>query len=384
LVLPTLDQLQTTIRGLAIDINSRLAAIEEGMVSNSTSDNSGETVPEQATQIRTLGNLRNCLKSAASVVSSASTAYGYEIGEQRGTVYGSDFGDVFPPQPSDFMLDWIESNEIPEVDEASNNQSVAIGPEGSRHSTLTSPLVDWDSDGEEELDFIQALFQQGMSNLNANEVSEAEKDLQNCVNRLSNNKWPEEMSKKFRSMQLDAMSALVTALKKQQKWDDTQKLLKEKITLAASFRTNENDLIILNDTLMLSEVLLEKKDLTEALLYGRRAYRAFKKQDPQNQDRCVDALRILIRICQSSGKQSDADAYLALLRQNFSLNIKETEHALSQRDSSKLSGRFCKSIDRMPASKAISLSCLGGDCENDGEDSAGGLETLNCIYGGGG
>src|SRR5436305_7535416 len=91
LVLPTLDQLQTTIRRLAIDINSRLAAIKEGMASNLTSnltsDNSGETVPEQATQVRTLDNLRNCLKSAASVVSSASTAYGYEIGEQRRTVY---------------------------------------------------------------------------------------------------------------------------------------------------------------------------------------------------------------------------------------------------------------------------------------------------------
>lgn len=60
-----------------------------------------------------------------------------------------------------------------------------------------------------------------MSNLNANEVSEAKKDLQNCVNRLSNNKWPKEMSKKLRSLQLDAMSGLVTALKKQQKWDDT-------------------------------------------------------------------------------------------------------------------------------------------------------------------
>lgn len=115
--------------------------------------------------------------------------------------------------------------------------------------------------------------------------------------------------------------------------DDTQKLLKEKIALAASFRTNESDLTVLNNTLMLSEVLLEKKDITEALLYGRRAYRAFKKQDPPNQERCVDALRILIRICQSSGKQSDADAYLALLRQKFSLNTKETEHALSRHDS---------------------------------------------------
>lgn len=127
------------------------------MISNSTSDNSGDIVPEPATQIRTLDNLRNCLKSAASIVSSASTAYGYEIGGQGDTVYDSDFGDVFLSQPSDFTLDWIELNRITEVDEASNNQSVSTGPERLWHSTLTNPLVNWDSDGEEELDFIQAL-----------------------------------------------------------------------------------------------------------------------------------------------------------------------------------------------------------------------------------
>jgi hypothetical protein len=217
LVLPTLDQLQTTIRGLAININSCLATIEEEIVSNSMSDNSREIVPEQAIQIRMLDNLQNCLKSAASIVSSVSTVYSYEIGKQRGTIYSSDFGDMFLSQPSDFILDWVELNEITGVDEMSNNQSDTTGLEGSQHSTLTSLLVNWDSDRKEELDFIQTLFQKEISNLNTNKVSKAEKDLQNCINCLSNNKWPEEMSKKLCSLQLDTMSGLVTALKKQQK-----------------------------------------------------------------------------------------------------------------------------------------------------------------------
>ena len=303
-----------------------MAAMEDVLRSNSTSNNSEETPNDQTTQFQTLDNLRNCLKSAASIVSSASTAYSHEIGGGVSTVYGSDFGDVFPPQPSDLTLDWIKSNAIPEVDEASNDQSLATGPEGWLHS----PSGDWDSDVEEQLELIQALFHQGMSRLNANKSNEAEKDFRNCMNRLSSNEWPQGSPDEFNSLRFNVMSALVTVLKKQQKWDDAQKLLKEKITLTASLHANGNSLVVLDDTLMLSEVLLETKDLTEALLYGRRAYKGFKNQDPQNSDRCVDALRLLIRICELGGNQSDADAYLAVLHHKFPPKTKETEHSLSR------------------------------------------------------
>ena len=244
---------------------------------------------------------------------------------------------MFPPHPINFTLDWIKSSEITKVDEASNNQSVATGPEDRRHSNLTSPVGEWDSDEEGELDIIHAmihyLFQQGILNLNANEFSRAEMYLQNCIKCLSHRKRREEISKKFPSLHFEVMSALVTALIKQQKWDDAQTLLEEKIDLRASFHTNDNDLTVVDDILTLSEVLIAKNHLPEALRYGKHAFRALTKQNPQNQDRCATALRVLIQICQLSGNQHDADGYFALLHQQYSPNAKETEYSLSRRDS---------------------------------------------------
>jgi tetratricopeptide (TPR) repeat protein len=324
---PAMDQLQITIRELAIDINSRLEAMEDKMRVNPSDE---ETLREGATEFRTLGNLRSCLKSAASVVSSASTIYGYEKVGDGANAHDSDFGDVFPRETSSIMLSWIESNEITEAGEASNSQNIATGLEELRHSAPISAPGEWDSDEEEELEITQALFQQGLSNLKADEISEAEKHLRNCIDRLSNNQWPQSLANQLKPLRFDAMSALVTVLQKQQNWDDAEKLLKEKIILAASLHMHRNYLTVLDDTLMLSEVLLEKKDFTEALLYGRRVYRAFKKQSPQNRDRCASAILVIIRIYELSGNQSDAEAYIALFRQNFSQSTDETEHSLSR------------------------------------------------------
>ena len=115
-------------------------------MSNPAPENSIETTFDQAVESKSYQNMRECLRSAATVITSASTAYGHD--EKALTSYGSDFGDVFPNQENPFMLDWIKSNEIPEENEMSKS-------ENWDEDTIAQPLGDWDSDEEEELDLVQ-------------------------------------------------------------------------------------------------------------------------------------------------------------------------------------------------------------------------------------
>ena len=119
------------------------------------------------------------------------------------------------------------------------------------------------------------------------------------------------------TLRLYAMFRLIDVLIDQRKWDDAQKLLKKKITLAASGQSQVDGVTVIDDTLLVAKVLFEKKDFTEAPLYARRARKDLKKAGLQDSHRSEEALLLLIKICQSSGKQSDADAYQAVHRQKF-------------------------------------------------------------------
>jgi hypothetical protein len=63
--------------------------------------------------------------------------------------------------------------------------------------------------------------------------------------------------------------------------------------------------------------LREKKEFAEALLSGRRAYRGFKKQGPACKSQCKEVLQLLVQVCKSDGKQSEADAYVAVLHEQY-------------------------------------------------------------------
>ncbi|KAF2671957.1 WD40 repeat-like protein [Microthyrium microscopicum] len=100
-------------------------------------------------------------------------------------------------------------------------------------------------------------------------------------------------------------------------WDEAQKLLKTKIAITASYREGRYDQSVLTDTLLLSKVLRDKGDLSEARLYGRRAYKSFKKQKPSNRENCIAALENLIQISDLGSQPRDADAYRAVLDHHY-------------------------------------------------------------------
>ncbi|KAF2671956.1 hypothetical protein BT63DRAFT_184472 [Microthyrium microscopicum] len=218
-VIPALDEVQAAIRSLGLDMNSRLAAIEDNMKSEPSTGPSEDTDQSSSQeQAEVIKNMRNCLRSAATVVSSASTVYVRRPGKDYETVYGSDFGDVFPPEPSDIMLDWIETNKIAENEQDSPENTPLAAATLESHSTLLAPAGEWDSDEEEELEFIQALYQQALSKLDSDQSVEAESYLQNCLQRLSQEQWPQGIPASLNSLRIDTMSALISIFIAQKKW----------------------------------------------------------------------------------------------------------------------------------------------------------------------
>jgi hypothetical protein len=313
----TLDELQTMIRRLAMDMNQRMASVENTNTSkqpNNTDDDDDddddELVADRVFKKPAIENLRNCLRSAASIVSSASTAIGRDIGTGQSTIYGSDFGDVFPPQPSDLMLSWIESNRVDESDEITNSGT-------ARSSTHVSSVkdpeaqVDWDSDEEHDIELAKMILKQGKAKILAGDFEGAERYLENCRGRLIDMQDLPRFGSIIPDLLLDTLSHLITTSREQQKWDDADKLLRQKITLIS--RHSSRDLSSISDMLALAEVLLEKKEITESLLYARKAYRSSKKQGATRINNCKRALNLLVKVCVLSDKQIEADAYGALL-----------------------------------------------------------------------
>jgi len=320
----SLDQIQAMIRRLGNEVNSRMASmtelvtstIDESETSDKASDKASEetndeTLKEQKTTLKTMLILRNCLQSAASVASSASTVMCRKAGAESYTDYGSDFGDIFPRDMNNRMLDWIDSNIIDETCESGSWQRASIDQNGDTF-TSADQSQDWDSDDELELEMSTALIKYGNSKLSEKNFEEAESCFENCIDRVTQRDVTLRVNNDLATAKLNAMSGLVTALKEQSKWDDAQKLLREKIAILSRMgNTNSEDAVL--DTLTLAEVLLAKRDFTEALLYGRRAYKAFKRVGILRQRECKQSLNLLIDICRESGKLQEAHAYSAIL-----------------------------------------------------------------------
>ncbi len=102
----------------------------------------------------------------------------------------SDFGDVFPPSPSEAMMRWMSDNTVPEFEEEDSSQTAALSVPSS--STLVPTvsalgLDDSDSDGEIEVDIVEAQLRRGKQELASGDRDEAERYLRAGLDRLRRN-----------------------------------------------------------------------------------------------------------------------------------------------------------------------------------------------------
>ncbi|KAJ4335350.1 hypothetical protein N0V95_008925 [Ascochyta clinopodiicola] len=147
-IIPNLNKLYDEIRNLGADLNAKIEKLE-GTVVNQGFHAESELI--------SLTNLKECVESAADVVSTASTTLGPEGSERASAKYGSDFGDVFKKESNETMQRWMSSNTVYEFDDV---EAPTLDPsETSTGDALTVYESDSDSDIDNEL--VRALFNNG-------------------------------------------------------------------------------------------------------------------------------------------------------------------------------------------------------------------------------
>ncbi|KAE8448846.1 hypothetical protein EG329_008848 [Mollisiaceae sp. DMI_Dod_QoI] len=306
-ILPNLDELNQAIRQIAHDISN--------LVESNASD----------TQLLALNNLRNCVQSAASIVSSASTTLGVEPADPFSVAYGSEFGDCFPFEPGETMIRWISSNTVYEFEEEPAAES------SSRRRNLTSGNLQSveedaeqeqsDSDTDLEVEIFQALLKRGKEKFQAKDFGDAERLFRNCLTRISSNGSMASLHHTPRSKS-EIMTLLLDVYLAEEKWNEAQSLLLDKIALGSRGMSSDNGRVLL-DMLALVDVLIRKNSYAEALLYGRRALKGYRKMGSDGVLGVENSLKVLVRVCHLDGNYDEEDAYAAILSDFLQLNASE-------------------------------------------------------------
>lgn len=128
-------------------------------------------------------NLRECVRSAAEVVSTASTNLNGDSNDKISGRCGSDFGDIFVKDANEPMLRWFASNTVYEYEDV--EAPISAPPETSTGDALTEYHSDTDSDIEN--DMIRSLFKEGNRRQRQGDLTGAVRRFQNCLTRLSSN-----------------------------------------------------------------------------------------------------------------------------------------------------------------------------------------------------
>ncbi|KAF2430132.1 hypothetical protein EJ08DRAFT_697675 [Tothia fuscella] len=308
-ILSNLNEIQQTIRRQAHLYNDRVHILER------TPGNPGT----DQSQLDVLINLRQCLRSAADIVSSASTTLGVAHPDQIPSVYGSDFGDCFPYEPNESMRRWMQSNSIYEFGEDVIEASSSGYPSQLQQQPSVMQVQHLRGDGEgetesesesdsEEVEKIQALLTLGKEKLAEQDYESAERLFINCLARTSN-PGTRLLSALRGTAQARSIDPLLNIYRRQENWDAAQKLLKRQIKSNAKTGTFGGP----SYSLLLAELFLDKFELPTARKSGMKAYRGFRKLGVEGLPGVQSSLRLLIRVCNAAGDFDEEDAYASIL-----------------------------------------------------------------------
>ena len=308
-VLPNLANLHNDVRRIASDLNGRIDTLH-AMVSSQ----------QDETQVNSMSNLRECVRAAASTISSATTIITSNL-ETAGDhpVAESDFGDCFPAQHNLPMRRWMDSQTVAEYDDVAEQ---GIPPQSVAGVAVLDDLDGGsDSDAELESEMAQVLLENGKQKLSTGDTEGAEKMLRNCLGRLVTVEPTRRRKQVF--IHLDVVDQLYWICVEQQRWSAAQEMLLQRMAIRERFSGKE-DLAFHFDVLSLARLMMKQKDTTGARLHARRALKGFKKL--QHSEETKDCLKLLIELCEFDGNENDATAYAAML-QELKRDMSESQKA---------------------------------------------------------
>ena len=302
--MPNLNKLYDQIRTLGADLNAKIGKLE------STVANQGF---HAETELISMSNLKECVESAADVVSTASTTLGPEGTEQASVRYGSDFGDVFRKDANEPMQRWMSSHTVYEYDDA---EAPTLDP--SEASTGDAPtMYESDSDSDIEHELVRALFSNGKKRKDQGDLHGAERHLKNCLSRFPSTASYATLASSQSTLatgvsKAELLELLTETYCLQGNWTQAKPIMKEKLAITER-QTGKKSEYFFWDSFRLCEVLLNTKDYTEAQLHGRQALRGFKKLRGDGHTGYEKTLALLIQVCNAQDNLEDEEAYAALL-----------------------------------------------------------------------
>ncbi|KAF2668678.1 hypothetical protein BT63DRAFT_282868 [Microthyrium microscopicum] len=262
----------------------------------------GDSTIEQH-QLITADNLTNCVRSAASVVSSASTILGISPENNVPGAQSSEFGDCFPIEHNETMQRWLSSVSV----YRSGPSRVPDDTRSAIWPAEDNEVHHSDSDDDLEQEIVQTLLEKGKEKLTSDDIVAAERLFLNCLAR----------SYQVRSLRLTFEQPVLNLLKEiyysQEDWSQLQGILIKQVALQSRIATRGGDD---GHTLLLelSDALLKLKNYTEARLYGRRALKTARKRQASSRVEATRAsLDMLISICQADNDLDGQEAYQLIL-----------------------------------------------------------------------
>ncbi|KAL6155353.1 hypothetical protein ACJQWK_00875 [Exserohilum turcicum] len=303
-IVPTLDKLYYEFRTFGALLNAKFGKLQ-GAVTDSSDLNTQE--------FNYMSNLRECVQSAADVVSTASTTLNADPSDKISARYGSGFGDVFIRDANEPMLRWFAASTVYEYEDIET--AIPAPSETSTGNALTEYQSDTDSDIESDL--IRSLFKEAKKRKEQGDLTGAIRHFQNCLKRFSSNTSyaSPTATQRFTVCGVskgELLEHLVDSYCLIGSWGKAKSTMAEKL-LITEHQVGKKDEIYLKDTMKLAELMMINQDYVEAHLQGRRSLRGFRKLEKNGHDGYENCLAFLIQISKMEGKVDEEEAYTALL-----------------------------------------------------------------------
>ena len=266
--------------------------------------------------------LRDCVSSAITVVSTASTKLGsdhHPDAEVSIRAVDSDLGDLLPRRSMVMLQRYVESRTAHEYGHGSS-------PPERRSLASVSPFEsdsnDYpDSDYDLEAEITTTLVYKARKILLGgtkvhSERSRAERYLKNCLSRptSTNSAGQSYKTAESRRIEIDALDLLTSIYCDNAQWSDARVLLTKKMALKERF-CSRDDSSLAADVLLFARLLLADHEYVEAYLQARRALKAYRKIN--DAEGSSESLQVLVSICRSDNREDDADAFEAVLTELY-------------------------------------------------------------------
>ncbi|KAJ6195056.1 hypothetical protein J3E72DRAFT_377497 [Bipolaris maydis] len=233
-IVPTLDKPYDEFRSFGALLNAKIDKLQFVVVDPNDPDNY---------KLQYMTNLRECVRSAADVVATASTNLNVDSNGKTTGTCGSDFGDVFVKDVNEPMLRWFASNTVYEYEDV--EAPIPAPPDASNGDAMTGYHSDTDSDIEN--DMIRSLFKE--------------------VCGVSKVELLENITDCYRALGL---------------WAEAKATMGVKLQIT-EHQVGKKDALYLKDTMKLAEIMMKNHDYVDAHLQARHSLRGFKKLEDEEE-----------------------------------------------------------------------------------------------------